>query len=222
MATYQPARRPRTRKRRPRPPRRNRRPTRGRALPALHWGWYATGGITVLAAAKSWPAQTGAALAVLAVLAVLSVVQPARHTARPGPRTPEAFYQLTPEGFEHAIADLARADRRVRSAIPVGGSGDGGIDVRVELHTGARWFIQCKRNQYGNNVGPSVIRDANGSYRELHGCHHAAVITTADFTEQAKNTNDRFEYPLALFTGQDVEAWARGGPAPWDRRLRRG
>lgn len=214
MTSLQPAARRRA------PARRPQRTARSRRLPGI-LGWSLAGIGALCIAAKVWPEQTIAVIVIVAALALIRVARPAHAPVR-RPRTAEGFYHLTPTEFEHAIAGLARADSRVRSAQPVGGSGDGGIDVRVELHTGARWFIQCKRNQHGNNVGPGVIRDANGSYRELHGCHHAAVITTAGFTAQAKNTNERFEYPLALFTGQDVEAWACGGPAPWDRRLRRG
>lgn len=220
MTSLQPARRrPRLRTRRRRPPQPTQNRARGYRLSDIHWGWYATLAVAVIAAAQTWPLHTAAGVFV-AAFTLIAIARPTRPTA-PGPSTAEGFYRLDPTQFEHAIARLARSDPRVRAAAPVGGSGDDGIDVLVELRNGERWFIQCKRHQYGNNVGSGVLRDANGSYRELHGCHHAAVVTTAGFTRQAKETNDRFRHPLALFTGQDTEEWANGGPAPWDRPRRR-
>ncbi|MEU1134143.1 restriction endonuclease [Streptomyces sp. NPDC005900] len=208
-------RRPRLRSTRTRPARRSR--TRRRVLPTLSWGWYATAALVLLAAFKSWPLQTLTALTAAAALTALTVKRPHLRSVLPRQRTAATFHQLSPSRFEHAVAHLARTDPRVRGAAVVGGTGDGGIDIRVELNDGTHWFIQCKRNKQGNNVGSGVIRDANGAYRDLHSCHRAAIVTTADFTAQAYATNDRLHRPLTLFTGQDLTRWAGGGPAPWER-----
>ncbi|GAA3154028.1 hypothetical protein GCM10010449_84360 [Streptomyces rectiviolaceus] len=198
--------------------------------------------LVLIIVAMTYPWQTGAIVVILAAAKILAAVRPRRLAAlfarvdrvsaaiparpalpRRGARTLDAFRGMKPARFEQAIAELAQGDDRVLAAHPVGGSGDGGIDVRVKLHNGTAWFIQCKRNQRGNNVPPQVIRDANGAYRDLHHCHHAAVITTADFTRQAYETNRRFRSPLTLFTGHDVAAWANGtGPAPWDVPIHHG
>lgn len=237
MATYQPARRrPRIRKTRLRSPRRNRRPTRRRALPALHWGWYATGGITVLAAAKTWPVPMGAAIALLAVIAIVSVVRPRRlaglFSRIAGVRywinrrrrvLPEdrvlplaTFERMRPDVFERAIAELARKNKaEVHSASAQGGANDRGLDVLVELNDGRRILIQCKRYTGKNKVTSDDVQKVNGTWQAVHRCHLAVIVTTSSFTRSAVETNLLFNPRIRLMDGVGLVQWANGGTPPW-------
>ena len=141
----------------------------------------------------------------------------ARRSALPAPgrRTISTFQRLAPGRFEHAIAELAAHDERVIRATVLGGPGDNGMDVCVQLANGTLVLIQCKRNKNGNNVPSSTIRETVGSVI-FHNCHVGAIVTTADFTRDAYATNAGLRQPLRLIKGSDLEAWANGhGLAPF-------
>ena len=223
------------RRRRVRKTRRAARPQRH----GIHVGWYVTAAVGLLAAFNSWPLYTGLVLGVavvatvvVAVLArrcsgrlggvkarIAKVTSTARHvlpkrSAIPSQRTVEAFYALSPGKFEQAIAELAMEDDDTMQATVVGGSGDGGMDVRVLRSDGSHVLVQCKRYRKGGNVPARDVRDANGAYWDLHRCHRAVIVTTADFTRDAKATNTRLRQQVRLVNGGALVAWATGGPSP--------
>lgn len=211
------------------------RPTRrrrSRRLPRLGWGWLLVA-LVIAGIAKTWPVLTGLAVGLIGAAFVLRAIRPAwlrrLHSTMPGNpfhrpalpapgrRTIEAFHRLSPGRFEQAIAELAHQTPNVTAATVVGGSGDGGMDVRVKLANGTDVLIQCKRYRKGNNVPSRDIRDTNGAYRDLHRCHQAAIVTTADFTRDAYATNAQLPQRLRLVNGEALVAWANGtGPAPWN------
>lgn len=223
MATYQPVRR------RPRKTRR-----RSRRLPSMHWGWYVTIPTALYVAIKTWPVQTGAILAVLATATILNVARPARLTglfnriqriaalmparrAIPSTRTLARFQKMHPARFEHAIADLAKEDRTaVHSADPQGGANDRGADVLVRLHDGRRILIQCKRYTGKNKVNSQDVQKVNGTWRDIHGCDLAVIVTTTGFTRDAIDTNLMLPTPLRLIDGNALVTWANGGQPPWN------
>lgn len=230
MATFPSTRGRRVRKTRD-PARRRRR--------NVHVEWYAAGVIVLYATARTWPLYTSLAAALVVASAVAAAVvtkrQPRRaagirtrigrisSTARtvlpkrsaiPARRTVEAFYALSPGRFEQAIAELASEDDDTAQATVVGGSGDGGMDVRVKRKDGTDVLVQCKRYKKGN-VPARDIRDANGAFWDLHRCHRAVIVTTADFTRQAKETNALLRQQVRLVNGAALAAWANGtGPSP--------
>jgi restriction system protein len=202
-----------------------------RRLP--HWVWWTTGAFAVAAAAETWPAATAVVLALLTLAVILVFVRATRPgrlrsllqrittrrhrpaTAR-GPRTLAAFQHLRPDEFEKAIAALAREDKaRVAHAQHVGQAGDRGADVLVTLRDGRRILIQCKKYRPGNNVGSETIQTINGTYRDIHHCHAAIIVTTARFTEAAHTTSRMLRQPITLIDGHALEQWANGGHAPW-------
>lgn len=200
----------------------------GRQLPRLGWWWLTTPFIAG-AAIKTWPipatiliALCGITLAVVRPrqgLPLLRLLQHAtrRRTAIParGHRTLTAFQHMQPYEFEHAIAELAREDRdHVAHATTVGGANDRGADVLVTLHTGHRVMIQCKR-YIGHNVTSEDVQKTNGTYRDIHQCHAAAIVTTAGFTRDAHETNRLLGHRIQLIDGPQLEAWANGGRTPW-------
>lgn len=231
MTTY-PQRRTRTRPRKPRP-RVTRRPARRRrALPANPGYWalgIAAGGYL---AVKTWPVQSVIVLILLAATAVTAVVGPARARRvlagvgraverrpalpRPGTRTIAEFQRMSPAHFEQAIAELAAEHPSVASAAVVGGSNDRGMDVRVKLANGTDVLIQCKRYRLGNNVTSEEVMKVNGTYRDIHRCQQAAIVTTSDFTRSAYDTSGMLQQRIRLIPGEDLLAWANGGTPPWN------
>jgi restriction system protein len=181
--------------------------------------------------AKTWPALTIATVTLAGTILILRAVRPRRLTRildrinlptlhRPalparGRRTLDAFHRMTPARFEQAIAELAQQDPEVLRAIAVGQANDRGMDVHVHLTDGRRILIQCKHHEPGNNVGSPVVQTINGVYRDIHHCHAAAIVTTADFTRAAIDTNTMLPAPIRLINGAALVQWANGGPPPW-------
>lgn len=204
----------------------------GRRLPRLGWGWLGIL-VAVIGAARTWPVPTGILIGLGGSYLILTVVRPARalpllhaiqratrrRRAIPahGHRTLDAFLHMNPGQFEQAIAELALEDRaRVAHATTVGGANDRGADVLVHLHDGRRILIQCKRYQPGNNVGSETVQTINGVYRDIHHCHQAVIVTTADYTHAAHETNHLLGGRIRLINGGELTAWANGAlPAPW-------
>jgi restriction system protein len=53
-----------------------------------------------------------------------------------------------------------------------------------------------------------------GTYAVVHRAHLAAVVTTADYTRQARGY--AAQAGIRLLAQRDLAAWAsRTGPAPW-------
>ncbi|MGV2914716.1 restriction endonuclease [Streptomyces alfalfae] len=217
MATYQPVRRTRKTRR------------RGYRLPNLHWGWYAAAPIALYIAAKTWPVPVIGTLVCLAALLILKAVRPTRlaglfsrldrlHARRRAlPRTNRTlarFQSMQPTRFERAIADLANEDDAVHSAIAQGGSNDRGADVLVHMRDGRRILIQCKRYTGTNKVTSDDVQKVNGTWRDIHGCDAAVIVTTTGFTRSAIDTNLMLHTRLRLVDGTNLALWANGGPSP--------
>ncbi|MFC5666860.1 restriction endonuclease [Kitasatospora misakiensis] len=120
---------------------------------------------------------------------------------------------MTPKAFEHALADLCRRDGCTKVTV-VGGSGDLAADVLATTPRGQRILIQAKRYSLGTLVGSQDVQKVNGTYRDIHHCDLAAVVTTSAFTK-----------PAAAFCAQTgirmtdhraLAQWAEGtGRPPW-------
>lgn len=103
---------------------------------------------------------------------------------------------LTPQQFEERIRYLLQ-DLGWERVERVGGSGDGGVDLRA-IYRGQRYIVQCKR--YRGRVGPQYLRDLEGARRHEHA-DRAMLVTTGYFTQQGY-------------------AWVRGKPIDlWDGRF---
>lgn len=180
--------------------------------------------------ARTWPVQTAVIATVLALAAVTAVVLLRRltpHARRqllvtlPRPRRSverdlAAYQAMSPGDFEHAIARLASRDRNVRSAIAQGGANDRGLDVLVHLRDGRRILIQCKRYTPPKNVTSEDVQKTNGTYRDIHHCALAVIVTTSSFTRDAVETNVLLARPLVLVDGPALADWAAGGRPPWE------
>lgn len=179
---------------------------------------------------RTWPVQTAVIATVLALAGVAAAVLLGRLDPRarrqllvtlPRPRrTAErdlaAYRAMDPTDFEHAVARLARRDRNVRSAIAQGGANDRGLDVLVHLRDGRRILIQCKRYTPPKNVTSEDVQKTNGTYRDIHHCALAVIVTTSSFTRDAIQTNVLLARPLVLVDGPGLADWAAGGRPPWE------
>lgn len=215
MATYQPARR-RTRK------------IRRLRLRHIHPGWYIAVPIALYAAARTWPIPFLCTVTAIAALLILNAVRPARLTALlsrlrhlTGRRTQNLthktltrYQKMPPTRFEQAIADLATRDEAVHSATPQGGANDRGADVLVHMHDGRRILIQCKRYTGKNKVTSDDVQKVNGTWRDIHRCDAAVIVTTTGFTRSALETNAMLRTRLRLVDGNNLALWTHGGPSP--------
>ncbi|HEY0739081.1 MAG TPA: restriction endonuclease [Herpetosiphonaceae bacterium] len=103
---------------------------------------------------------------------------------------------LTPQQFEKRIQYLLQ-DLGWERVEHVGGSGDGGVDLRA-IYRGQRYIVQCKR--YERRVEPKYLRDLEGARHHEHA-DRALLVTTGYFTQQGY-------------------AWVRGKPIDlWDGRV---
>lgn len=145
----------------------------------------------------------------------------ARTIQLPQPRrayghTLAGYLALEPTQFEHAVADLARRDPGVASAVVQGGSNDRALDVLVTLHSGHRVAIQCKKYAPTKRVGAPTIYEVNGTYRDYHRCQLGIIVTTSCFTRDATVANASLDQPLRLIDGRALARWAAGGRPPWN------
>ena len=114
---------------------------------------------------------------------------------------------ITPAGFEQLVVDLLLAmgygGSRKDAGIAVGKSGDGGIDGLInEDRLGLnKIYIQAKH--WEANVGDVELGRFLGSLASK-GATKGVMITTSDFTQQAKNTitNNRSSVEIVLINGK--------------------
>ncbi|MFE5586542.1 restriction endonuclease [Kitasatospora sp. NPDC056531] len=123
------------------------------------------------------------------------------------------FLTMTPKAFEHALADLCRRDGCTKVTV-VGGAGDLAADVLATTPTGQRILIQAKRYGPRTLVGSDDVQKVNGTYRDVHRCDLAAVVTTNSFTKAAA----AFCAQVGIRTvdRRALALWAEGtGRPPW-------
>lgn len=112
------------------------------------------------------------------------------------------FYDETdPYEFEHAVAELFR--QRGFETTVTQKSGDRGIDVLLKKD-GQRMAVQCKR--YRDRIGPGVVREFVGAMEGI-GCKRGYIVTTSDFSREAKRTAKRSRYEVFLVDGELLGEW---------------
>ena len=135
------------------------------------------------------------------------------HRARwTAPTSLDAYMNAGPEEFEHQTAALCRRDGCSRVRV-VGGAGDLAADVLATTPDGRRILIQCKRYAPHNSVGSDHVQRVNGTYRDIHRCEQAIIVTTSYYTIDASKLARRVG--IRLVDGEGLAAWARGGRPPW-------
>lgn len=110
---------------------------------------------------------------------------------------------LTPSEFEQYVAVLfEEAGYRVRRT---GGSGDRGVDLRVNRGGGAG-VVQCKR--YEDAVGPATVRELIGAMTNAE-VREGYLVTTSTFTAGAESEAREAPYKVNLVDGEKLVRWAR-------------
>jgi hypothetical protein len=142
--------------------------------------------LEVVLASRSHPLKQAAAKVPLsrATQDLNHSVETARHAAKV--ELLEHLRALQPSQFEHVIRLLLDA-LDYEDVVVTGRSGDRGIDVRAALRyrgvADVPTFVQAKRYGTGNNVDGATVGRLRGS---LPVQAHGIVITTSDFTKQAR------------------------------------
>jgi restriction system protein len=123
------------------------------------------------------------------------------------------YHHMNPREFEHALAFLCSRDG-CRDVRVVGGAGDLGADVIATVPDGRRIVIQAKRYAPTNTVGSREVQTVNGTYRDAHHAHLAAIVTTSRFTKPALDFAR--QVGIRTFDANALAGWvSRTGPAPW-------
>lgn len=113
----------------------------------------------------------------------------------------KSLYSLSGIEFEQFITQLLRA-MGFRTQITKA-SGDGGIDIVAILDkpiTGGRYLFQCKRFAPRSPVGAAIVREFYGAVSADRKAKKGILITTSDFTIQAKEFAG--EVGIELIDGQ--------------------
>lgn len=110
---------------------------------------------------------------------------------------------LDPYEFERTIgvlmAGIGYADVR-----HVGGSGDRGADLTAIDSHGRKIVVQCKRYAASNKVGSMEIQRFVGAIT-IHGASRGIVVTTSDFTPEARAIASNFR--VDLIDGAKLRQW---------------
>lgn len=123
------------------------------------------------------------------------------------------YHTMRPAEFEQALGYLCARDGCTQVQV-VGRSGDLGADVIAVTPTGLRLVIQAKRYRRGNRVSGPDLQRFGGTCFTIHGAGIAAVVTTSDFTVQARAYAQRAG--IRLFDEHALAGWAsQTGPGPW-------
>lgn len=183
-------------------------------------GWTLTVAALLAFAAYRWViAHPTLALSAVTALAVAGIAFGVTHSRLPRPRRRFAMqgdpHRMNPTEFEEFLAELCVRDGCTRVQV-VGGANDHGADVLYWDPHGQPGLIQAKRYAPGNSVGNEHVQIVNGTYRDAHGCAHAAIVTTSHFTQAAHAFAGRVG--IALLDSDRLDAWTRGNThaAPWN------
>ncbi len=113
--------------------------------------------------------------------------------------SPPSFFErvivalLLAMGYGGTAAEAGRA---------IGRSGDDGVDGVIDQDTLGldRVYVQAKRYQPDNSVGPAAIRDFFGSL-DMHKATKGLFVTTSSFSKSATETAERLGKRIVLIDG---------------------
>ena len=101
---------------------------------------------------------------------------------------------LVAMGYGGTMSDAGRA---------IGKSGDDGVDGVIDQDPLGldRVYIQAKRYQPQNNIGPGAIRDFFGSL-DMHKASKGLFVTTSGFSSSAIETVEKLGKRIVLIDGR--------------------
>ena len=115
--------------------------------------------------------------------------------------------KVSPDSFERIVLDLLRAmgyDRgNVDRGKVTGGSGDEGIDgwIQTDALGLGKIYMQAKRYDENNNVGPAAVREFIGALDPYEGAK-GLFVTTSSFTDAAQKAVNRSPKNIVLIGGE--------------------
>lgn len=110
----------------------------------------------------------------------------------------DQLYDLTPTQFEHAVAELFRAQGF--KATVRGGANDRGVDIKL-AREGKRAVVQCKR--YKQNITPAQIREFAGAMGEAR-VELGYFVTTSGFSKMAQEAAAKSNVVIHLIDGRKL------------------
>lgn len=147
----------------------------------------------------AWQSPTGRLVLLLALggggwLAV-HLWREVRRRRRIHARSLEQLLALSPQRFEHAVAQLL-TDEGFRQVRVHGGAGDLQADVTAVAPDGAAVVVQCKRYAPGNKVGSPAVQSFIGMATVHHRAARGMIVTTSSFTQPAAELARRHRIEL--------------------------
>lgn len=109
---------------------------------------------------------------------------------------------MTPRDFEHEVAWVLNTITDYK-AVPVGGAGDRGVDVKVYRGSKLVGIVQCKRFTTKSPVAPGHIRELS-TVKNQFGVKTAYLVTTSRFTPDTEREAAKLGIKLI-----DGEEWER-------------
>ena len=113
----------------------------------------------------------------------------------------------TPAFFERVVVSLLLSmgygGTFAEAGRAIGKAGDDGVDGVIDQDTLGldRVYIQAKRYQLDNSIGPGAIRDFFGSL-DMHKATKGLFVTTSTFTKSAMETADKLGKRIVLIDGR--------------------
>ena len=103
---------------------------------------------------------------------------------------------LVSMGYGGTVSEAGRA---------IGKSGDDGVDGVIDQDPLGldRVYIQAKRYQPQNNIGPGAIRDFFGSL-DMHKATKGLFVTTSGFSNAASETVEKLGKRIVLIDGRTL------------------
>ena len=115
----------------------------------------------------------------------------------------------TPAFFERVVVSLLLSmgygGTFAEAGRAIGKAGDDGVDGVIDQDTLGldRVYIQAKRYQLDNSIGPGAIRDFFGSL-DMHKATKGLFVTTSTFTKSAVETADKLGKRIVLIDGRTL------------------
>jgi len=128
-------------------------------------------------------------------------------------QNPDTLYTMDPRDFEKMIAFLFQ--KNGFEVALTSQTRDGGFDVfavHKVLGISFKWLIECKRYAFGRNVSVDVARKLLGVLVSEQ-TNRGLIITTSDFTPDARDFASRNASTLCLWSGADLLGQLRACPA---------
>lgn len=130
------------------------------------------------------------------------------HRRRQRRWTLQGFLELSPGGFEQAVASLLRT-WGYRHVTVTGGAGDLGVDITCRGSAGEPVVVQCKRWAPDHRVGSAVLQSFIGMVYVQHRASRGILVTTSSFSPAARALARR--HRIELIDGSTLVDLSRGG-----------